>query len=542
MHRDRSLVQYFWLPWSDIPRPDMSHRSSWEACTSLISAALTSKQSRGGPPRVGYVAPAVLRTRHTLLQPASSQVLLYFTAGKMGEVYTMSIDDASSIVNYHPQGDGGIGDFTANGWQPFYAGSPGGFTTRGGEAALGDSMHITAFLNATLDFQFYGTSVSLVGIANCSYTVSVDGNSHSFKAQRGHSTTLFSQDGLEEGMHTVSLTANASHANEFAFQRADVSRTIAAGAQVPTARVYQAANTSESFLQYSGNWTILNDPLIPNQQQPAPYYEVETAPASFSFAFQGTGVAINGSRIWGSYTYDVSLDGQGPVTYNASTMWFIGDALLYYQDGLDPMATHTVTVQPTVADGLKFWLNTVTVFTDNPSEAGGLASAPSSPSTSKTNVGAIAGGVIGGLGFVALVAGLVWYLVRRKCQATKIYDREQPSPFITPMTQTNPYTPRGDTKLPILPNSSASVLPTVSSSSSPSEAAQTVSDSPLLLHPGSAAQAASSAVTSSAESLANPDPHVAVERIIHLLAERIATHPAPQPVYGPDVPPPEYGA
>ncbi len=90
----------------------------------------------------------------------------------------MTIDDASSIVNYHPQGmfqivfiassisypifirdvlgDGGIGDFTANGWQPFYTGSPGGFTTRGGEAALGDSMHITAFPNATLDFQFFG--------------------------------------------------------------------------------------------------------------------------------------------------------------------------------------------------------------------------------------------------------------------------------------------------------------------------------------------------------------------------------------------------
>lgn len=74
-------------------------------------------------------------------------------------------------------------------------------------------------------------------------------------------------------------------------------------AQVPTAHVYQATNTS--FIQYSGNWTVLNDPLIPNQQHPAPYFEVENAPASFSFSFQGVGVAINGSRIWGSYAYDV---------------------------------------------------------------------------------------------------------------------------------------------------------------------------------------------------------------------------------------------
>ncbi len=68
-----------------------------------------------------------------------------------------------------------------------------------------------------------------------------------------------------------------------------------------------------------------------------------------------------------------TLDDQSAVTYNASTMWFIGDTLLYYQDGLDPTKTHTVTVLPTVGAGLKFWLNTITVFTDDPSEAGGLA-------------------------------------------------------------------------------------------------------------------------------------------------------------------------
>lgn len=55
-------------------------------------------------------------------------------------------------------------------------------------------------------------------------------------------------------------------------------------------------------------------------------------------------------------------------------MWFIGDALLYYRDGLDPHEVHTVNVTPTLAAGgfLKFWLNTVTVFTDDPSEVAGL--------------------------------------------------------------------------------------------------------------------------------------------------------------------------
>ncbi|OSC97395.1 hypothetical protein PYCCODRAFT_1398940 [Trametes coccinea BRFM310] len=469
----------------------------------------------------------------------------------MGEVYTMTIDDASSIINWHPQGDGGLGDQTADGWQPFYSGSPGGFTTRGGEAALGDSMHITAFPNATFDFEFYGTSVSLIGIANCSYEVSVDGNNtRSLKAQRGQSTILFSQDGLSEGTHTLSLTANASHANRFAFQRADVSRTITAGAQVPTPHVYQATNTS--FVQYTGNWTVLHDPLIPSQQHPAPYMEVQDAPASFSFSFQGSGVAFNGSRIWGSYAYDVYLDDQGPVTYNASTMWFIGDALLYYRDGLDPTKTHTINVQPTVGVGLKFWLNTVTIFTNSSSEAGGLVSTPtasaqpagsssasgvpsSSGGHSKANVGAVVGGVIGGLAFLALGAGILWFFARRRRQATEIFEREQPSPFIststTSVTETqtrvrSPYAMRGDAKMPVLPDAPA--VSTLSSSSPPSETGQTQTLSPT--------------ATSPAES--NPDPNVAVDRIIHLLAERIATaHPSQQPGYaGSDVPPPEYGA
>ncbi|EIW53594.1 uncharacterized protein TRAVEDRAFT_52716 [Trametes versicolor FP-101664 SS1] len=334
----------------------------------------------------------------------------------------------------------------------------------------------------------------------------------------------------------------------------------------------------------SGIW-LPYDPPIPNQQHPAPYFEVENAPASFSFSFQGVGVAINGSRIWGSYAYDVTLDDQAAVTYNASTMWFIGDALLYYQDGLDPTKTHTINVLPTVGAGLKFWLNTVTVFTDNPSEVGGLISAPSSstqplggttsdaPSTaghSKTNTGAIAGGVIGGLAFVALVAGLLWYFARRRRQNPKVFDREQPSPFLAtpstaaPMaeaspfvpTQRGPYTPpRGDTKLPILAIGSDGYVPSQTralpalpsgsaSSSAPSESGRTVSDHSLA-H-GSAAQAAAVAsptmthASSPAES--SPDPNATVDRIIHLLAERMATRPPRQSVYGTDVPPPEYGA
>ncbi|KAI9066863.1 hypothetical protein FKP32DRAFT_1589243 [Trametes sanguinea] len=473
----------------------------------------------------------------------------------MSELYTVTIDDASAIVNWHPQGDGGIGDWTANGWQPYYSGTPTGFTTQGGESASGESMHITAYPNAAFDFQFFGTSVSLVGIANCSYEVTVDDSTtQSFEARPRLSTTLFSQDGLSETLHSISLTANASHANQFAFQRADVSRTVAPGAQVPTSHVYQAINMS--FVSYNGNWTVTRHPEtpIPNPQHPAPYMEVQDAPASFSFSFQGTGVAINGTRDWASYTYNVTLDDHDPEIYNASTLWFIGDALLYYRDGLDPNATHTVTVEPRVGDGFKFWLNTITVFTDDSSEAGGLvtttttstqpAGSTITPSgtpsvtgkrVSQTHVAPIVGGVVGALAFLALVAGLLWYILRKR-QATKIriFERDQPSPFTAPSTtwMSQAQTPigstrgaRGDRKVPVPLD-----VPTISphaSSSPPSEAGQS--------------RTLSTTVTPAVES--NPDTNVAVERIIHLLAERMAiAHPG-QPAYAAsDAPPPEYGA
>ena len=38
-----------------------------------------------------------------------------------------------------------------------------------------------------------------------------------------------------------------------------------------------------------------------------------------------------------------TLDGIS-IQYNASTYWLIGDALLFYQSGLDPNATHEITL------------------------------------------------------------------------------------------------------------------------------------------------------------------------------------------------------
>ena len=69
--------------------------------------------------------------------------------------------------------------------------------------------------------------------------------------------------------------------------------------------------------------------------------------------------------------HEQTLDGV-TSNYNASTMWLIGDALLFYSDGLDSQATHTVNITPKVGGGYKFWLNTITILTNGTS--GGILS------------------------------------------------------------------------------------------------------------------------------------------------------------------------
>ncbi|KAI0375495.1 hypothetical protein BV20DRAFT_933598 [Pilatotrama ljubarskyi] len=491
--------------------------------------------------------------------------------------WTVTIDDTSSFINYHPQGDGGVGDWTSTGWQPWFSDS-GGFNNAGGEDGTGTSLHITAFPGASLDFQFYGTSVALYGTANCSYEVSVDGASTSFAAKDGQ---LYAQDNLHEQMHRVSLIAHASNSSMFSFDRADISRPLAAGASPPKAAVYPATNTT--FVKYGGNWKEQNDPngQIPSKEHPAPYYEVDDPPASLSFSFEGTGVAVNGSRNWGSFTYDVTLDGN-TNTYNASTMWLIGDALLFYQDGLDPQNTHTVNITPKVGGGFKFWLNSVTILSDdstnstaNSNNASGsttsslsstqsLASLPTSNASSssgtakKSNTGAIVGPIIGAVALVLTLAALLWWYLRRRRASTPALTEAQYSPFAEPpsaaplmrnasanasrVSKLSRFTNEGGSVSRASPGTAT--VPALSPASPPMSDHSSSWGQPTVVN----AAAASPGVVPAPLVPARPstgsaaDSQAALDRLAQLIADRLDRSHVPRSEYGSSEPPPEYGA
>ncbi|KAI0361086.1 hypothetical protein OH77DRAFT_393081 [Trametes cingulata] len=505
----------------------------------------------------------------------------------MDTSWTVTIDDTSSFINYHPQGDGGVGDWTSTGWQPWFSDS-GGFNSAGGEDGTGTSLHITAFPGASLDFQFYGTSVALYGTANCSYEVSVDGASSSFGAKDGE---LYAQDNLHEQMHRVSLTAHASNSSMFSFDRADVSRPLAAGTSPPTAVVYQATNTT--FVQYTGGWKQQMDPngQIPNKEHPAPYYEVDDPPASLSFSFEGTGVAVNGSRNWGSFTYDVTLDGN-TNTYNASTMWLIGDALLFYQDGLDPHSTHTVNITPKVGGGDKFWLNSITVLSDSSSDSTAgqnnasstisgssatqspsslpTSNASSSSTTKKTNPGLIVGPIIGAIAILSLLAGLLWWYLHKRRPSTSraALTEAQYSPFAAPpsasaaplmrnasanasrVSKLSRFTAEGGSVSRVSPYESATMPPALPASPPTSDhASNSTWGRSTVVGPQAAAgvmtAAAALAPAQQQAAAAGPPPadsQAALDRLAQLIADRLDRTHVPRSEYASSEPPPEYGA
>ncbi len=80
------------------------------------------------------------------------------------------------------------------------------------------------------------------------------------------------------------------------------------------------------------------------------------------------------------------------------------------QDGADTLGSKKATFEDPAVEG--FFKST----TASPTSPNASSSSSSSPKSSKSSshAGAIAGGVVGGLAGLAIIAGLVWLLLRRR--------------------------------------------------------------------------------------------------------------------------------
>ncbi|KAL6304916.1 hypothetical protein BKA93DRAFT_848112 [Sparassis latifolia] len=342
-------------------------------------------------------------------------------------VWNYTIDDSSSYLTYTPHGDGGIGDWTHTGWQPWYSES-GGWNTAGGNYATGTSLHITSFPGASVELQFYGTSIYVFGTSNSSYNVALD-SSISSNLTPLSGDLLFMQEGLSRGTHFLNLTARpeSNSSQQLALDSLIISQKMAKDESVPIPVIYDNMNAS---LLYRGNWSVppLNN-QIPNTTDPKPYHETAFMGASVSLNFTGIAIAINGTRNWGNGIYNVTLDGIS-TQYNGSTMWLVSDALLFYQSGLNADQTHTLELISTAPNSYNLWLNSITAFAPNITTPNPRATG----SAKKTNVGVIVGPIIGAIAALLLLGAAFWWW--RRSRRVRAYGSEGKNltPFIQPTT------------------------------------------------------------------------------------------------------------
>ncbi|KAF7333730.1 hypothetical protein MVEN_02329400 [Mycena venus] len=313
----------------------------------------------------------------------------------MSLTWNFTIQDNSPFVNYSPFADGGL----ANGWQPWYTKS--GFLKEPGEGGDGDGYHITSLPGASFSLEFHGTGVNLYGTTNSSYAVLIDSVEQKLPAVS--KDLIYQTTSLQDGPHNLTVTVSPKAKQQFAFDRVvvfsprqvsihsffrnfiEVKRNSPFIRHLPTPAFY---DNSDPRLTYSGNWKTGNAPGIPNATVTHNFQQTKSSGSSMSMTFSGAvGVAINGPVLWGDWIYTVELDGT-KTKYNASTFWKVPDALRFFQAGLDPNSSHTITLA-NPSDGMTLSLNSVTLF--KVPGAVDIAESASGSATSKLSSSALAG-------------------------------------------------------------------------------------------------------------------------------------------------------
>ncbi|KAJ6601426.1 hypothetical protein DFH09DRAFT_1127808 [Mycena vulgaris] len=372
-------------------------------------------------------------------------------------VWNFTIDDSSPFFTYAPYADGSNSGLT-RGWEPWYAAS--GFISKNGQGGEGDSYHLTSLDGASVKLDFYGTAIYFYGTANSSYDISLDNTAYS--PGPATSDLLVSIADLKEGTHTVTLTARpTSSSQQLAFDRAVVSTPLVTN-QTPTEAFYD--NTDTNMLKYTGDWKSATAPGIPNATVTHPWQETvaEGASVAMDVGVGAVGVSLWGMANWGNWIYTVSIDGGTPNSYNGSTFWKVPDALLFYQGGLDPAKTHTVTLT-NATPNMKLALNSIRVhhlaLTQNattvPSSSTSSVVTPSatntstSPAHSTVGAGVIAGPIIG-VALVALLCGLWWWWRSRRTRLNALSTSRN-------MTQSDAYTDRSPHR-PLFPSTGYSAV------------------------------------------------------------------------------------
>src|SRR5207245_320158 len=234
---------------------------------------------------------------------------------------------------------------------PAVSASPAGaWVRRGAEVATfsGGAAGSSDVAGATASLTFNGTAVSWIGL-KCSIcgiaTVSIDGGAATSVDTAGlgavgspglASEPVFAVSGLAAGTtHTLVITVTGTTATSGGHIVVDAF-DVTAGAGIAT-----RFEDTDPAVSYTGAWTHGTDPRASS----GTYAEAQTAGATGTFSFTGTGVRWNGLLNTNSGIARVSVDGvfKGEVDTYAPSFQL---AVVFASDVL-PRGAHTLTIEVT---------------------------------------------------------------------------------------------------------------------------------------------------------------------------------------------------
>lgn len=330
------------------------------------------------------------------------------------------------------------------------------------------SYKATTTPGATATLSFMGNGITLFGAKrpiHGNYSVILDdGVSEEFVGDENgfdmFQFPLWSAQNITNSLHTVVITNIPNSPNEDAFDLDFVSVSREIGPPGYTGPLFNMTIDDESpSIEYTGSWT----PVFSETALNSTLHTASRKGDSASLSFQGSSIELYG--LYNNAPFKVELDGGLPRNLAGPNVDLTGSAehpqtLLFYADGLDENQTHTITITNSISNSrrpLQFDYAIAqssllaSLFNDTftgsksinatvtPSMST-LKSMPMSTSNSPCNasntsgsqrshpakVGAIVGGVFGGLAIVIIVfMGLV---IRRFWRQLRYHESHMNSP------------------------------------------------------------------------------------------------------------------
>ncbi|KAL1739963.1 hypothetical protein HDZ31DRAFT_48448 [Schizophyllum fasciatum] len=324
--------------------------------------------------------------------------------------YTLNIHDQSPVFQFAPY----MSNSTDDGWKVIYQDSPDStydHTHTANNLGHGRSHHLSNSSGATATIEFYGSACVLYGSADAgSYKTKLDDEGDQDGAPNESDGTLVAYNGLDYGKHRMTLTVSGGKTVDIM----SVDVVLGLGEQgahfnstnIDAVKVSGGGSQSEQNPFFSTSGATFH-----TDHDAAGYPRLDTnGLGTISFTFtKASIIQILGTMNYDHGRYSVSISPSVGVTdetrtFNATSLWFAYDTILFYESGLDRSETYQINMKNLDQD-LYMDLHQIVLIDAIPKE-----------SSSAMSVGAIAGIAVGVVIAVllAVIAALFWRRRRNK--------------------------------------------------------------------------------------------------------------------------------